>query len=172
MSVNKTDPAAAASGTAKPAKPSKPAGAVMISDLNGSMHDWNGGMASYSSGIWTFSANSSKDPGFHIDNPGKNGPVILEGKKALKFSLKGKLVRERSFVVLTVQVFGEPVKRSIWQVASNSINVELRIPQANENAYADYSLDLSSLKNVTKVLVMLATDQGSCSLQLKDLRIE
>lgn len=171
MSVEKVVPGAAAAPVKKPAKQAQSA-AVIIGDLYGTKFDWKGGVSSYSAGVWNFSAASSTNPGFHIDNPGKNGPINLEGKRTLKFSVKGKISKERSFAVLMVQVFGEPVKKKFWQAASKASEVSLRIPDVNENAYTDLTLDLSSLKNVNKVLVMLVTDKGSCSVQLKDLRIE
>jgi len=171
MSVDKAAPATAATKVTKPAKQAKSA-AIMIGDLYGTKYDWKGGVSSYSSGIWNFSATSSTNPGFHVDNPGKNGTIALEGKRTLKFSVKGRVSRERSYAVLMVQVFGQPVKRKFWQALSNTCEVNLRIPNMNENAYTELSLDLSSLKNVNKVLVMLVTDKGSCSVQLKDLRIE
>ncbi|MDI6731695.1 MAG: family 16 glycosylhydrolase, partial [Candidatus Margulisbacteria bacterium] len=148
--------------TATPATPSStPVNSLSIADIQTGSFAFNGGSARVSGSTYTFSATQTRDPGFGISTGNRN----LEGRNILKFEIKGDFTQHGNYARLIVQVYAAKDSDSSPSVSLDPIRLD--------SNWTEISVDLQGrISTAKKVQFLLVTDNGSCNVEIANLRFE
>ncbi|OGC36026.1 hypothetical protein A2311_02230 [candidate division WOR-1 bacterium RIFOXYB2_FULL_48_7] len=140
------------------------AGAIMLDPIRQGSFSFNGGSVITDHGVTRFSAISARDPGFGVTVNRSD----LEGK-TLKFEASGLITKEGGWARLAVQVFSYDDPDSTPSIVFDPITVT---PASPESLPVTYEISLTGLTSVKKVQFILITDQGTCEVDISNIRFE
>jgi len=155
-------PAQTAPAPSTPAvKGSGAVGILRVEDIQQSSFSFNGGNLSESKGIYSFSADHARDPGFGI----LTGNRDLAGRKLLKFEIKGSTAKHGGYARFIAQIYSD--KDNDY---TPSVSLD---PVAVGKSWSEAVVDLrGKIGQAKKVQFLLVTDKGSCKVEIKNIRFE
>ncbi|MDD5593220.1 MAG: glycoside hydrolase family 16 protein [Candidatus Margulisbacteria bacterium] len=112
-------------------------------------------------GIFYFSANQAKGPGFGLET----GEAELEGRKILRFEIRGNITKHGNWARLIAQVYNHKNDDTRPVITYDPVPVT-----------ADWTAVTIILGNevpkIKQIELQLNTDNGSCDLQVRDIHFE
>jgi hypothetical protein len=150
-----------APSAAPQASASSTVGILKLEDIIQGSFGFNSGKLSENNGIYSFSADHARDPGFGL----VTGDHDLAGRNLLKFEIKGSYKKHGGYARLIAQVYSDKDSDS-----SPSISLD---PVPVTSGWTEVAIDLrSKIGLAKKVQFLLVTDSGSCDVKIKGLRFE
>ena len=151
-----------------PAKPAAPGAILRIENIQQGSFDFNNGKVNLKAGSYIFSANQAKDPSFGI----LTGNADLQGRNSLKFDIKGDFKKHGGWARLIVQVYSD--KNNVYSPSVSLDPIELK------SNFTPVTVDLHYIEEGKKILLgkakkiqfLMVTDNGSCRVEIKNLRFE
>jgi len=146
---------------AKPKIEVSSSGALPIKTIRQSTFALNKGVLRETSDTFVFSANRAKDPRFGIIT----GDVDIKGRKNLMFEIKGSLTKLGTYARFIAQVYNETDNEYSPSISLESVKMS--------DHYETVSVDLEDkINRVKKIQFLMVTDNGSCRIEIKNLRFE
>ncbi len=138
---------------------------LWISKIQTSFFAFNGGHAARRGDkgifVYVFDATNATNPGFGI----KTGNRDLGGRNALRFELRGYFAPTGSPTRLLAQVYNETDEENAPSVVFDPVIIN--------REWTELTVDLrDQIPKAQKILFQLATDKGSCNVEVRKMRFE
>lgn len=147
--------------TTVPTAPTAPTTSLTIASIQQGSRAFNNGSVTLSAGIYEFSASRARDPGFKI----LTGNHDLQGRNTLVFEIKGNLTQQGNWARFIAQVYDD---------GDNDVSPSISLdPVELTSGFQTITVDLQNqVDKVQKVQFLLVTDNGSCQVEIRNIRFE
>jgi hypothetical protein len=149
-----------------PVAPTTPAptsaiGALLLSAIQQGNFSFNGGTAREANGVYAFTADHARDPGFGVLTGGHR----LEGRNTLRFEIRGNFQQLGGYARFIAQVYRDSDNPATPTVSLDPVDVSAD--------WAAVTVGLNhEIRELQKVQFLLVTDQGSCQIEIRNIRFE